>query len=76
LRSNVIEAPFFQSVRRKGPVPLAAVLRSIVSPSLKTSPARPVRFHSSVESGALSVRMMSWPSAVMDETFASRFDSA
>ena len=56
-------------------MPLAAVLRSVVSPSLKTSPARPVRFHSSVESGSLRVSTMSCPFAAIELTRSRRAES-
>ena len=38
-------------------------------------PARPVRFHSRLESGSLRVSVTSWPSAVIDSTFARRAES-
>ena len=71
----MIESPCFQSASAYGPVPFAVVLRSVVSPSFSTRPARPVRFHSSVESGSLSVSTMSWPLAAIDETRARRSES-
>jgi peptide/nickel transport system substrate-binding protein len=69
------EGVTFHDGQELTPQDVVTSLTEVRDNALNTSPARPVRFHSRVESGALRVSTMSWPSAAIVVTFARRAES-